>query len=80
MEVSEDNGLQDVRASPQRDRREEKGQDAPQLEVTFSCLSPLICFKSFIKSSYGDFSDGCPVDKTLHSQCWGPRFNPWSRN
>ena len=26
-----------------------------------------------------DFSGG-PVAKTLHSQCWGPRFNPWSGN
>ena len=36
--------------------------------------------ESFIKnSSIGDFPDG-PVTKTLHSQCRGPRFNPWSRN
>jgi len=23
---------------------------------------------------------GGPVAKTLHSQCWGPRFSPWSGN
>ena len=27
----------------------------------------------------GDFPGG-PVAKTLHSQCMGPRFNPWSGN
>ena len=26
-----------------------------------------------------DFPDG-PVAKTPHSQCRGPRFDPWSRN
>ena len=26
-----------------------------------------------------DFPSG-PMAKTLHSQCWEPRFNPWSGN
>ena len=26
-----------------------------------------------------DFPDG-PVAKALYSQCWGPRFDPWSGN
>ena len=30
-------------------------------------------------SIYGDFPGG-PVAKTLHSQCRGPRFDPWSGN
>ena len=31
------------------------------------------------KKTLWDFPDG-PVAKTLHSQCRGPRFNPWSGN
>ena len=31
------------------------------------------------KAELGDFPDG-PVAKTLHSQCSGPRFDPWSGN
>ena len=27
----------------------------------------------------GDFPGG-PVAETLHSQCRGPRFDPWSEN
>ena len=27
----------------------------------------------------GDLPRG-PETKTPHSQCWGPRFNPWSGN
>ena len=31
------------------------------------------------RSVYQDFSGG-PVGKTPHSQCRGPRFDPWSGN
>ena len=41
----------------------------------------LLCIsrdQSVSKSSMtlGDFPGG-PVAKNPHSQCWGPRFNPW---
>ena len=35
--------------------------------------------KQYQKLPYRDFPGG-PVAKTLHSQCRGPRFDPWSGN
>ena len=32
-----------------------------------------------LKRSLGDFPGG-PLGKTPHSQCRGPRFDPWSGN
>ena len=34
---------------------------------------------SFFSKKWGDFPDG-PLAKTLHSQCRGPEFDPWSGN
>ena len=39
------------------------------------------CWGTYFKNTdSGDFFPGGPVSKTLHSQCRGPGFDPWSGN
>ena len=39
----------------------------------------LVCLCSFKKTEKSDFPGG-PAAKSLHYQCRGPRFDPWSGN
>ena len=47
----------------------------PRLKGTYFSQGPSL---EYLKPLW-DFPGG-PVTKTLHSQCKGPRFDPWSRN
>ena len=44
---------------------------------SFACQSRLLDMVIEHKKFSKDFL-GCPLAKTLHSQCVGPGFNPWS--
>ena len=62
----------------------EQSEHTQHLSVKFTvlytgavCGTPKTMTIVMSKITEGDFPDG-PVAKTLHSQCIGPGFNPWS--